>query len=91
MDWESDMKNFLFALSLLGAILAPTASFAAWGAIACDIYGSGACGASSGWPTQLSAEWRAINACRAGGYDCALHNWEHNMCTYGPNGSRACN
>jgi hypothetical protein len=85
------MKTVLFAFLLLGAVVAPTASFAAWGAIACDVNGSGACGAAAGWPNQMKAEWRAISVCRAGGYDCFLQSWEHNSCVYGPNGSHACN
>jgi hypothetical protein len=85
------MKTRIFALLLLGATLIPHSAFAVWGAIACDINGSGACGAAAGWPNRTLASWHAINACHAGGYYCVLHNWEHNMCTYGPNGSRACN
>ena len=40
---------------------------------------------------ELAAEWRAINACRAGGYICYIYRWEHNTCINGLNGSYACN
>jgi hypothetical protein len=85
------MKSKLVGLLMLGAALVPNSAFAGWGAIACDVDGSGACGTSAGYPTLISAEWRAIAACRAAGYDCYVWGWEHDMCKYGPNGSWACN
>jgi len=85
------MKPALLPILALGAALIPHASLAGWGAIACDVRGSGACGVSYGWANPGGANWRAIAACRAGGYDCYLYNWEHNMCIRGPNGSWTCN
>jgi len=85
------MKRTLFGILMLGAVLSPGTSLAGWGAIACDVRGSGACGVSYGWSNPGSANWRAIAECRAGGYDCYIYNWEHNMCIHGPNGSWTCN
>lgn len=84
------MKIKLLSLLLLGAFLIPSSAFAGWGAISCDVRGSGACGVSYGWGTLASAETRALAACRAGGYNCYIYRWEHNMCIYGPNGSYTC-
>jgi hypothetical protein len=85
------MKRNLLRLLIVGAMLAPNAAFAGWGAIACDVKGSGACGSSYGWATQGAAEARAMVACRAGGYICYIYRWEHNTCINGLNGSYACN
>jgi hypothetical protein len=88
---EGKMKPKLAALCLLAAVLAPGSAFAGWGAIACDMRGSGACSTSSGMPTHYGAERVAMGRCMARGYDCYPWGWEHNMCKYGPNGSYACN
>ncbi len=87
-NWKTGLVGFT-ALALTA--LASSASFAGWGAIACDVNGSGACGASSGYPVRGAAEFRAMMACRAGGYACYIHSWEQNRCISGPNGSYACN
>jgi hypothetical protein len=85
------MKHKLVGLLIMATMLAPTSAFADWGAIACDVNGSGACGASSGYGTLVAAQLRAMNECRAGGYVCYFYRWDHNMCINGPNGSYACN
>ena len=91
LNFAPKNKLNVATLALVGALLAPGAAFAGWGSIACDVNGSGACGASAGWQTPGLANWSAINACRAGGYNCYIADWEHNMCVYGPNGSHSCN
>jgi hypothetical protein len=85
------MKSMLLGFAILGVVLSPGTSLAGWGAIACDVNGSGACGVSYGWPGLRSAESSAIAYCQAGGYRCYIYNWEHNTCIYGPNGSYTCN
>jgi Domain of unknown function (DUF4189) len=85
------MKRKLVQLLIIAAMLAPTAAFAGWGAIACDLNGSGACGTSSGYNSLVGAQLRAMRECQAGGYACYFYRWEHNMCINGPNGSYACN
>ena len=85
------MRNALFAILLFGAASGPGMALAGWGAIACDAQGSGACGVSYGWGNPGAADSQAIAACRAGGYNCYIYNWEHNMCIHGPNGSWTCN
>jgi hypothetical protein len=85
------MKTKLSSLLILGAMLVPGPSFAGWGAIACDVRGSGACGVSNGWANRAIAESRAIAYCQAGGYRCYIYRWEVNQCIYGPNGSYTCN
>ena len=87
-----NLKTGLFGFAALAlAALAPSVASAGFGAIACDMYGSGACGASSGFSSLGAAQVRALMACRAGGYACYLYRWEQNMCIRGPNGSYACN
>ena len=85
------MRSALFGFLALAAALNSGAALAGWGAIACDVNGSGACGVSYGWANPALANWRAMIACRAGGYNCYIFNWEHNMCINGPNGSWTCN
>jgi hypothetical protein len=85
------MRFKLLVALAFGAIVAPSASFAGWGAIACDVRGTGACGVSYGWATQALGNAKAIQYCQAGGYQCYLYNWEHNMCIHGLNGSYTCN
>jgi hypothetical protein len=88
---EDRMKRALVTLLVLGGTLVPTGAFAGWGAIACDVKGSGACGVSYGWGSLAKAEGEAILYCQAGGYTCYIYNWEHNECIYGPSGSYTCN
>lgn len=86
------MKGKILSILMLASMAAPCSAFAeGWGAIACDVRGSGACGASSGWADQATAEDQALAACERGGYTCYLYRWEHNECIYGFNGSYACN
>ncbi|MGB6537571.1 MAG: DUF4189 domain-containing protein [Xanthobacteraceae bacterium] len=85
------MRRALMTLLVLGGTLAPTGAFAGWGAIACDVRGTGACGVSYGWANLAVAEAQAIAYCRRGGYNCSIYRWEHNECIHGPNGSYTCN
>ena len=87
-----NLKTGLAGFAALALVaLAPTASLAGWGAIACDVNGSGACGASAGYSGLGAAEVSAMLACRRGGYACYIYRWEQNRCIIGPNGSHACN
>ena len=84
------MKVIVAAVVTVAATLLSNPSFAGWGAIACDVKGSGACGVSYGWPNLRSAESYAIKECNKGGYRCYIYRWEHNLCIRGPNGSYTC-
>ena len=64
------------ALILSAALLAPSAAFAGWGAIAYNSY-SGANSESHGYASLAIAENAALNACGGG---CRIINWEQNSC-----------
>ena len=86
------MKRALMTLLVLGGTLVSTGAFAeGWGAIACDVKGSGHCGVSYSWGSLAKAEGEAILYCQQAGYTCYIYNWEHNECIYGPGGSWTCN
>ena len=85
------MRTVFGVLLAVGTFMAPTVSFAGWGAIACDSRGSGACSVAYGQRNQGSAEAIAMRLCSNRGYRCYINRWERNSCVYGPNGSWACN